>query len=431
MKRLLLSFLAGIFAVVITAQPSARQELRKDVKCSASNCRVYPEPAQRKLTPAPKGKRPFYMSHYGRHGSRYLINTRDYRYVLDMLEKAESRGKLSELGRDVLGRIKRMDADAQDKLGELTELGVSQERGIARRMAENFPELFKGDAVVNAHSTMVLRCVFSMENALHELLSMNPRLQVTHEATRRDMHLLSYIDRDLNAKTNSTELRAIYDEFCRRNSCWERVARSLFNDTTYLREMANGERLNYYLFRMAGSVQNTELSSVLTLYDLFTPDEIYQNWKMENVYWFLGYGKTDLNGGRQPYSQRYLLRQMISDADSCILLDRPGVMLRYGHETSLLPLVCLMDINHYGQTFNNLDQLAEKGWVNYRIFPMGANIQMVFYRRDQKDQDVLVKLLLNEQEATLPVKTDVAPYYHWKDVRDFYLKMLDRYEQNQ
>jgi len=29
------------------------------------------------------------------------------------------------------------------------------------------------------------------------------------------------------------------------------------------------------------------------------------------------------------------------------------------------------------------------------------------------------------------VKTDVAPYYHWKDVRDFYLKMLDRYEQNQ
>ena len=62
---------------------------------------------------------------------------------------------------------------------------------------------------------------------------------------------------------------------------------------------------------------------------------------------------------------------------------------------------------------------------------MGANIQMVFYRRNQKDQDVLVKLLLNEQEATLPVKTDVAPYYHWKDVRDFYLKMLDRYEQNQ
>ena len=34
--------------------------------------------------------------------------------------------------------------------------------------------------------------------------------------------------------------------------------------------------------------------------------------------------------------------------------------------------------------------------------------------------DVLVKVLLNEKETKLPVKTDVAPYYHWKDVESYY-----------
>ena len=51
---------------------------------------------------------------------------------------------------------------------------------------------------------------------------------------------------------------------------------------------------------------------------------------------------------------------------------------------------------------------------------MAANIQIIFYRKDGSD-DVLVKFLLNENETTLPeVKTDFAPYYHWRDVNAYY-----------
>ena len=60
---------------------------------------------------------------------------------------------------------------------------------------------------------------------------------------------------------------------------------------------------------------------------------------------------------------------------------------------------------------------------------MAANIQFVFYRKDLQDKDVLVKVLLNENEATLPIATDCAPYYHWNDFRDFYLKKLDSYKE--
>ncbi len=56
---------------------------------------------------------------------------------------------------------------------------------------------------------------------------------------------------------------------------------------------------------------------------------------------------------------------------------------------------------------------------------MGANLQLVYYRKSGSD-DVLVKVLLNEHEATLPVKTDVAPYYHWTDVRAYLIDKLAR-----
>ena len=44
-------------------------------------------------------------------------------------------------------------------------------------------------------------------------------------------------------------------------------------------------------------------------------------------------------------------------------------------------------------------------------------------------KDVLVKVLLNNREARLPLQTDCAPYYHWKDFKAYYLKKLDAYKE--
>ena len=41
---------------------------------------------------------------------------------------------------------------------------------------------------------------------------------------------------------------------------------------------------------------------------------------------------------------------------------------------------------------------------------------------------MLVKILLNEDEARLPISTDCAPYYHWSDVRRYYLDKLASYK---
>jgi hypothetical protein len=67
--------------------------------------------------------------------------------------------------------------------------------------------------------------------------------------------------------------------------------------------------------------------------------------------------------------------------------------------------------------------------VRLSHIPDGMHIQFVFYRKAFGDKDIIFKVLQNENEATLPIPTDMAPYYHWKDFKDYYLKKLDGYKE--
>lgn len=117
---------------------------------------------------------PFYISHYGRHGSRYLINADEYKRPYEILKAANDAGKLSVLGKDVFRRVKMLCNESDHRLGELTPLGAQQHKQIAQRMFERFPEVFEGDVTIDAKSTLVIRCILSMENALQQLQLMNP-----------------------------------------------------------------------------------------------------------------------------------------------------------------------------------------------------------------------------------------------------------------
>ena len=405
---------------------TAKEEIEKNLRLSASNLLAYPNPRQN-LTPAPKGMKPFYISHYGRHGSRFLINRRDYNNPYETLLRAAEKHKLTPLGHEVLGRVSMICEEADGRLGELTPLGAEQHKQIARRMVERFPEVFEGDVTIDARSTVVIRCILSMENELQELLLHNPRLHITHDASEHDMYYMNFSDQALKAKRMPDEARPQFDEYNNQREHPEHLMQLLFNDTAYVNHHVNSRSLFHQLFKLASNVQNTELRRELTLYDLFTDKEIYDSWEKENAWWYLNYGPCPLNGGTQPYSQRNLLRNIITQADSCLRLEKPGATLRFGHETVVMPLTCLLELNGYGQAVSDFSQLVNRGWVNYRVFPMGANIQFIFYRSSPNDDNVLFKVLLNEDECTLPLKSSIAPYYSWADFRQYYLDKLDKY----
>ena len=75
MRKVILLALCALSWSVLPAQNS-REELKKDLFRAGSNYYAYPEPST-KLTPAPKGKKPFYISTYARHGSRFLIKEKE------------------------------------------------------------------------------------------------------------------------------------------------------------------------------------------------------------------------------------------------------------------------------------------------------------------------------------------------------------------
>ena len=427
MKKLLFTAIISLFAITTIAQ-SVQEDLKRDIRYSASNQMAYPTPTQA-LTPAPEGYKPFYISHYGRHGSRYLINPKDYSYPHEVLKSADSAGVLTPLGKDVLKRYEIIIQEADNRYGELTPLGAEQHRQIARRMYERFPEVFEGNVWVDAKSTVVIRCILSMTNELTELTRLNPKLRIRHDASMHDMYYMNFNDKELLKKKWNKESNDMYEKYFKEMVNYDYAFCQLFTDTSFVWRKADARKFYEKLFHTANNLQNLEARKKVTLYDLFTDEDIYNNWRVANMWWYLGYGFSQLNGGKQPYVQRNLLRKIIEEADSCIVLQNPGATLRFGHETMVMPLTVLMGLNGYDLVTDDYAHLDQKGWVNYRIFPMGANIQLVFYRRNTGNKDVLVKVLLNENEATLPIKSDTAPYYKWSEVRDYYIKKIESYKE--
>ncbi len=404
--------------------------ISSDVRFSASNYCIYPDSVDPVMTDAPQGKKPFYLSHYGRHGSRYLSNRKGYDIPYNILSKADSLGKLTSFGKEVLTEVKNILDDSEGRWGDLSEIGVQQQRRIAHRMMERFPDIFAGRAVVDARSTIVTRCILSMGTALQQMVALNPQLQVSMQASQKDMWYMNHQDKQLRKLMQTPVTEAAYHKFSASRIHNPRIMDMLFNDSVYVREQVDEEWLNYYLLKTALIQQNTEMGEKSQLISHFTLEEIHQFWQRENAWWYFTYGPSPLNGGSQPYTQRFLLRRIIEQADSCIRLPQPGAQLRFGHETILLPLVCLMGINGFDYQTADLEELEQAGWWACLVFPMASNLQIVFYRENPDDRDVLVKVLLNEKETRLPLPDDMAPYYRWKDFRQYYLKKLDDYEAN-
>lgn len=434
MRRMVSAVLPMLFSLstflfpLSTLAQSALDIITDNQSFAASNYSIYPDTALPRLTPAPEGKVPFYISHYGRHGSRYVENRKGFDIPYDMLCRADSMNELTERGKKVLSDMQVIYADTEKHWGDLTSYGQKQHRGIAQRMMDRFPEVFRGNAHIDARSTIVPRCILSMGSALHVMAINNPELDITMKASQADMFYMNHQDQLLRRNGMTADAPKAYDKFIEGRKHNERLMELLFIHPDSARKVVNDIWLNYYLIKMGLFQLNTHLYKGGYLTDIFTAREIYRLWQWENAWWYIMHGACKLNGGHQPYTQRYLLRQIITDADSCLQLERPGVQLRYGHETVLLPLTCLIGINGFDLETDNLDELEEKGWWASKVFPMGSNLQFIFYRRDIDDEDVLFKVLLNEREATLPIPTDVAPYYHWKDFREHYLQKIEAYE---
>ena len=399
-----------------------------DQKQAGSQYLAYPVPEYGipELSAAPEGYVPFHMEHYGRHGSRWRLNQREYDDAYALLQKAYEDKKLTPRGIEVYELLKQLGKDADGRLGELTPLGHRQHRGIAQRMAANFPEIFTDSTYLDAKSTVVIRCILSMANEVAEFEKMYPNMKTKMDASRTTQKILAYNSTDTVAKRLGDKATKYVDEYVKTLPKPMAFYNKMFNDQQYVNDSIDKRRVFKRIFDVAVNMQSHD--EYPSIFDIFTEEELNNEWLARNADWYITSGNTPLTKNRVPYNQRVLLRNIIESADTAMMSPNISANLRFGHESILLPLSVLMELNNASYETTDLTTLADN-WQNYQIFPMGSNIQIVFYRPEGPavftDEEILVKVLLNEAEATLPVTPVTGNYYRWKDLRNHYMDKLD------
>ena len=378
------------------------------------------------LSPAPEGYVPFHLEHYGRHGSRWHIGDYNYDKPYELLSKANADGKLTPLGIEVLEVVTAArDEFKKGRDGELSDKGAIQHKEIGKRMALNYPEIFTPATNIDARSTIVIRSILSMFNGLNGIQSIVPDINIKTDASNADMWYMNYYDpemRRIKHRVDTVELK----QFQQRHANKGEYFNKLFTDVNYANDSIGPELFNP-LFSLLINTQS-HYAQPWIAEKVFTIDEARERWLCRNANWFVESGNSKITENRQPFSQRNLLLNIIESADSAINSTVPSVNLRYGHDSIIMPLSCLMELDNFGMEINDLEDLAAASWHDYLAIPMAANIQIVFYKPEGADtaseDDVLVKVLLNERETLLPVNRDTAPYYKWKDLKNYYLQKL-------
>ena len=123
MKKYLIVAFSLLLCVTAGAQRlGVREEVRADWnKSSGLDCLLDLSP--KALTPVPKGYEAVYISHYGRHGSRYAYTGDAYSIILNMLAEGRREGNLTARGEQLLNDLEPFWEYVQYRVGDLTEIG--------------------------------------------------------------------------------------------------------------------------------------------------------------------------------------------------------------------------------------------------------------------------------------------------------------------
>lgn len=414
-----LAVVLAIFCLGVKAQTTF-EEISADLNKAGGVYLAYPT-VETKQTPAPKGYKPFYVSHYGRHGSRYLLSDRDYQWIIQLMEKAEIVNGLTPLGHDVLKRLIMVWEEAQGRAGDLTPLGVRQHQGIAERMSKNFPEVFSGKRHVSARSTVVYRCAMSMVAFGDRLKQLNPQLDMSYEMSEKYMSYLNYHSARSNAFTHGKKGPWVeeYRKFEEAQVHPDRLVSTLFSNADFIRCEVNPSELMWGLYWIAVDMQDME--TPVSFFDLFTAKEMFDLWQCVNYRFYMGNANPLASNGIVMANAKSLVENILESADAAIKDRSIAATLRFGHDGNVIPLLALLQIENFDVAVAGPAEVY-KHWCDFKATPMASNVQIVFF--ENKAGDILVKFMHNENEVHVPVKTDQWPFYHWNDVKEYYQKRL-------
>lgn len=363
------------------------------------------------MSRAPAGYKPFYISHYGRHGSRYAWNSETYTLIRDVFRKAEKKNVLTPYGKEFAKKYEGFYEEPYINAGDLVPMGYDQHLAIGTFVGQQFPQVFKGRKKVDALSSTGQRCIVSMGGFVTGLMSSNPKLQVQMHSDHVGMSIIAppsaprALRRTFKGQKDTPAMETP-EEFTKRTTDYVAVLNKLFTDTSFLEEFEDGAiGFLEQLMELMNGYHNYESRPLFD--DLLTMDQRLKFWEAASYYSFY----TDITAR---YGVIPLLEDIVAKADASLNDTNRAAHLRFGHDYILEGLLTLLNVNNMGTIPSNPDD-AKYWFQNYNI-PMAGTLLFVFYKN--KGNDILFKVVLNENEATLPGLNPVqGVYYRWADFK--------------
>ena len=418
--------LAGALLALFTAQVCRAQDFQTSIRQNMDRfAGVYHsyEYIPTADTPAPKGYKPFYISHYGRHGSRHHSSSSSTSRPYEIVHKAGLQDLLTEEGKQLEADLLRVYVEHEGMEGQLTVRGGREHAAIAARMFARFPEAFTSKTRTRIHcqSSTSARCLISMANFTGSLKDRAPSIRYDYITGDKYLDLLAH---DYFGEEDYQDRRShLNDSILKANVDPSRVMRTYFKDDPKVKEVVtNPLSLMRYLFQSAAICQDLEYElGGLDMKKYLTEDEIMGLAISYNERTYSSYGNSVDFGDRITWAAKWLVEDFIARADAAIEEDSDTAAdLRFGHDSGILPLAGLLGLEGVSARYP-VGQAYKNGFYVWERIPMGTNLQMIFYR--DKKGDVLVKVLYNERETLIPaIEAYEGPYYKWETLRAY----LDR-----
>ena len=389
--------------------------------------------------PAPAGYAPFFINYVGRHGARHATGTAELQRLDSFLQEAAGAGALRADGLRLHRMVQTLLAvENSYSSGRLTAIGEAEQYRIGKDMGQEYPGVVRQpDDSLLVVSTPELRTAQSAEQFLKGLASGSRNVtRSPNDSIRLRFFSLSPAYKDFEKigawKTAQARLESA-DSYRSANAS---ILSRLFDSarTTQLLEGKCSAFTKPGAFTMAmyaAAVLAPGLKEELRLagyqpedadiFSLISPQEAAALDFVDAARDFFVKGPGLDARGIQVRVAAPLLADFIQSSDEWLAGGRKGADLRFAHAETIAPIAALMGCEGAAVAVTDPFRYAEV-WRSDRLIGYSANIQWVFYR--DSAGNCLLKVLYNERPIHLPLGASQYPYYSWKEVREYYLRIL-------
>ena len=418
MKKVVFPVLIFVVAAVSAVAQDYRQKISANPAWAACEMCNY-EYMESEYTHAPKGYEPFYICHYGRHGSRYMSSSTETGAVRPVFEMADRCGLLTEAGKQYWKDLKAILEEQDGMVGMLTTLGTMEHRGMGERMAKNFAQVFKGKRnKVNCVSSTSPRCLISMTNFTDALQENTRDIDITYTTGPKHYAYLAYHPEVQEGVILSGNIEMDYR---RAESQPDILLGHFFNDLEKVKAVIGDPYIfERRLFQLSCMGQLTDYG--VCLLEHFPYEALVKNWEARNARFYVAYSNSKELPHYATDVATPLLKVLLERMDEALKEgSTTAADLSFGHDVTLMPLISHIGIEgmHEKLSFDE----ANAKWGAADFICMGSNIQFIFYRN--RKGDVLVKILYNEKETSIPaLEASYGPFYRWEDLRNYLASSL-------